>query len=85
MCMLVAPLCHLNPPRVEHTVREATKKPFFSGAATKALPLPSSLVAITFFGFFFSSFKKRYFFLVARPLPPLSGRATKKIPFLQLP
>ena len=43
--------------------REAAKSHFFSGPSTKALPT-SSLVAT-----FFSSFKKSYFFLVARPLP----------------
>ena len=46
-------------------------------------PSPSSLVA-TFFRNFFSSFKKSYFSLVPRPLPPtppLSGRAANKNSF----
>ena len=57
-------------------LREAAKNVFFSGPA-------SSLVATKNIQNFYESFKKRSFFLVAKPLPPLplSGRDTKKIPF----
>ena len=42
-------------------LREATKKVYFSGPATKALPPPPSLVAI---GFFWTKISlKRFFFL----------------------
>ena len=41
-------------------------------------PPPSSFVAKFFRNFFFSSFKKSYFFLVARPLRGGKGQATKK-------
>ena len=52
-------------------VREAAKKRFFCGPATKALPPPSNLVAIE--TFFFFKFKKPIFkvILVARLLTPL--------------
>ena len=55
-------------------LREDAKKYFFSGPATKALP-PSKY----FWNQFFFELKKKFFFLVARPLPlpPLSGRSTK--------
>ena len=49
-------------------LREAAKKVFFNGPATKALPPLSSLVATIFFGIYLG-LKKRYFFLVSKPLP----------------
>ena len=42
------------------------KRPFIGGPATKVLPQPPQ----HFLDFIFLELQKRYFFLVARPLPP---------------
>ena len=70
----------------EHTVekgcrnREAAKNQsfFFVARPLRPYPPPSSLVATKKFPDFFLELQKTVFFLVAKPQPPLSGRATKK-------
>ena len=60
-------------------IREAARKKlrsFFNGPATKAFPPPLELSGHNFFLQFFFELKKRSFFLVAKPHPPLL--ATKK-------
>ena len=70
-------------------IMEAAKKIFFSGPTTKALPPPLEFSGHLFIrNFLFKIFKKSYFSLMVRPLPPppfLSGRTTSKTLFLRLP
>ena len=69
-------------------VREAAKnRSFFSGPATPT-HRPYCLVATKKIPDFVLELQKRYFFLVAQPLPPLPllvARPLKKYRFLRLP
>ena len=69
-------------------VREAAKnRSFFSGPTTMALPPPLELSGHICFRTFLD-LQKKIFFVSGQALttpPPLSGRATKKIPFFGFP
>ena len=66
--MIEAKLLHkLVCPSLTHGIKffclEATKKIFFSGLASNALPPPPSSLVATFFGGIFLELQKKYFFL----------------------